>query len=159
MLHLYHRKDLRIVITSWQLLLDAAECTGWANSGRYDDMTTLLQIGLGDSTVSTIAGRIMAANLNSSQFMPTPFPTFDVGHIVANQSVGVDILFQGIYPHDEASLPKNSAIPNPGTNVHECMQSQPEVILQNSLFISNDKIVNPCGRKVCTLRNKEIGCN
>ena len=46
----YSRVDARIILTSWQLLLDAAESSGWANTNVYNNIDILAQIGLGDST-------------------------------------------------------------------------------------------------------------
>ena len=43
----YNRRDSRIVLNSWQLLLDASESTGWANTNYYNNIDILAQIGLG----------------------------------------------------------------------------------------------------------------
>ena len=46
----YNHIDVRIVMNSWQILLDAAESSGWANTNAYNNTNILAQIGLGDST-------------------------------------------------------------------------------------------------------------
>jgi hypothetical protein len=152
------RVDLRIALTSWQLAFDAAESSGWTHSGRFNNMTTLLQIGLGDSTVSTIAGRIMAVNLNSSQMMPSPISSFKLHNLGVYNTTGVDVLFQFLYSKDESSLPKNSALPT-STDVHNCMQEQFEVMNQHSKFISEGVISMPCKSSVCVVVSSDGSCS
>lgn len=153
----YNAVDIRIAMTSWQLPLDAAESSGWKNTGEYNKKNILLQVGLGDSTVTPIAGRILGANVNASLLDPSFFqvafmrtiqqPSPNIGIPL---TPGLNVLFQGMYTSDFASIHKNAVIQT-GTNVHGCFPSNPRVMQQNSYFVGSGSVINPCGNSACTL--------
>jgi len=95
-LQFYSRKDLRIGVQLMQLHLDSCESSGWVNSGAYQRQlqpgqketvdqipSILIQTGVGDSTITAIAGRILAANLNASILSPSVQPQSTLQPITA----------------------------------------------------------------------------
>lgn len=160
----YDRVDMRIVITTWQLLLDAAESSGWAHSGLFDKMNTLTEICLGDSTVTTVAGRIFGLNFNASQLVPVVEDIYGVqeGQGPIKATAGVHVINEGIFTDDASGLPTDNRIPRSkclalillklycrlplaGTRVHYCLGDVHAVKQQMMEFLGNATFVNSCG--------------
>lgn len=155
-LQFYSRKDLRIGMQLVQIHLDACEASGWAHSGRYQQRqrpnqntsvdevpNILLQIAQGDSTVTDIAGRILAANLNASILSPTVDPVSILHQEeapVTNSSK--NILFQVLYEADMATVPLTSESGD-STNVHKCIIQREEITSQYSTYLNENKIIQP----------------
>jgi hypothetical protein len=126
----YSRTDLRIAISSWQVSLDMLESSGWARSGRYQNMNLLLQIALGDTTVTTIGGEVMGRNFGAKELAPfvqtiATLPS-QLAPVYANASVNIALLAQYQYPGDAAGLPTTPAIPEQN-NVHVCFPASTSV--------------------------------
>jgi len=155
-LQFYSRKDLRIGMQLMQIHLDACEASGWAHSGRYqrtlqpgqnyssDDVpNTLLQIAQGDSTVTDIAGRILAANLNASILTPTVDPVSILPPEEAPVTGSPEhVLFQVLYEADMAAVPLTSESGD-STNVHKCVIQREEITSQYSVYVNENKIIQP----------------
>jgi hypothetical protein len=156
-LQFYSRKDLRLGVQLVQLELDTCEASGWAHSGRYQRRlqpgqqagvdavpSILLQTGIGDSTVTAIAGRILAANLNASLLSPSVHPRGDLPAIAApvtNEHRG-NVLFQVLYADDSAVLPTTSESGD-RTDVHKCIIQREEITSQYSAFYNDNRVIQP----------------
>ena len=145
-LQFYSRKDLRLSVQLMQFHLDAFEASGWAHSGRYQSANTpkmLLQVGIGDSTVTDIAGRLMAANLNASILAPTVDPRSVLDPIVAPvKNATSHVYCQVLYEDDAAIIPSTSESGD-STNVHKCMYQRAEISVQYTTFINENRILQP----------------
>lgn len=156
-LQFYSRKDLRLGIQLLQLHLDCYEASGWTYSGRYqrelqpgqnasvDEIPSiLLQTGVGDSTVTSIAGRILGANLNASLLSPSVEPHSILSPTIAPVAnpAGTNILFQVLYKADEAALPITSES-GKRTNVHKCIIQRHEITSQYTKFMIENTVIQP----------------
>lgn len=150
----YNRVDARIIVTSWQLAFDAFESSGWVHSGAYDEISTLMEIALGDSTVTTISGRIMGVNLNSSQLQTSLFPVYGMSSESQDVNIttiaGSHIFVEGKFTSDAASIPVNNEIPETSTNVHGCLDTEVDSIkLQVGKYITTGIVSNFCDNGLC----------
>jgi hypothetical protein len=154
----YNHVDVRIVLNSWQILLDAAESTGWANTNAYNNIDILAQIGLGDSTVTNIGGHIFGRNMQLDLMTPT---NFDVYGMTSSMAPFVNIhnraLYQGYYPVDITSIPKTSEIPL-DNDVHGCLPSNSKIMKQTSYFIASGGVIKPCAPNICILSQTKAHC-
>ena len=151
---LYNRVDMRIVVSTFQLLFDAAETTGWSQSGIYNQTSSLTEIALGDSTVSTVAGRIFGYNLHATQLTPALFPIYGIPErthtnsstvIDTNTPPGQHIFVEGTFTADAAVIPSNNEIPPHPTQVHFCLDNVvPSVQQQVAEYVTTGKIWNNC---------------
>ena len=156
-LQFYSRKDLRLGVQLMQLHLDSFEASGWAHSGRYQRQlqpgqntsvyavpSILLQTGIGDSTVTDIAGRILAANLNASLLTPSVHPKSILPSITAPvmNAEGTTVLFQVLYEEDAAALPTTSES-GESTSVHKCIIQRQEIISQFSAYYQTNTVIQP----------------
>ena len=160
-LQFYSRKDLRICMQLIQVHLDSCEASGWAHSGRYrreqlstlDDVTPniLLQIARGDSTVTDISGRLLAANLNASILSPTVSPVSVLSPVEAPvERVSENVMFQVLYAADMAVIPSTSES-GESTSVHKCIIQLDEITSQYTTYINENRIIQP----VCDLTTDE----
>ena len=163
-LQFYSRKDLRLGMQLIQIHLDICESSGWANSGRYrrelnpgqnsssDEIPNiLLQVGRGDSTVTDISGRILAANLNASILSPSVDPVSVLKSVEAPASNSSNnIFFQVLYAADLAVIPTRSES-GESTNVHKCIIQRDEITSQYSRYINENRVIQP----VCDLTSEE----
>lgn len=160
---LYNRVDMRIIISTFQLLFDAAETSGWSQSGVYNKTSSLTEIALGDSTVSTVSGRIFGYNLHAKLLSPVLFPIYGIPERHTNSSTVIDtntppgqhIFVEGIFTADAASIPKTNEIPPNPTQVHYCLDSLVlSVQKQVAEYISTGKITNNCPNNgICVYGN------
>lgn len=144
-------------MNSWQILLDAAESSGWANTNVYDTIDILAEIGLGDTTVTNIAGHIFSRNMKLNLMTPTVFDVYDMNSTTTLFGNKHHALYQGYYPSDEAMVPSDSTIPKP-TNVHGCLPSNPKIMQLTSYFTTYGTVFNPCASKVCVLSETPVNC-
>ena len=155
----YNHIDVRIILNSWQLMLDPAEAAGWANTNVYDNIDILAQIGLGDATVTTIAGNIFGRNMNLELVSPSNFDVYGMNSTIPPfGKIYNHALYQGNYPVDFSNVPKTSKIPTVDSNVHSCLPSNPKIMKQTSYFIAYGDIINPCQPNICVLDKAAANC-
>jgi hypothetical protein len=152
-LQYYSRTNIRIIVTAMQVFMDKAESAGWANSGVYQNTSYMLQVALGDATVTTISSRILAFNLNSSLIVPSVIDVYGVPPL--NQALpaaaadGRNFFSQSSYPGNRADLPSTSKFPTKYSGVHNCFPAQSETVEQFSSFLTQRKVENPCNPDAC----------
>jgi len=155
----YNHIDVRIIMNSWQLLLDPAEAAGWANTNVYDTIDILAQIGLGDTTVTTIGGDIFGRNMKLALVSPSNYEVYGMNSTIPTFGKILNhALYQGNYPVDFSNVPKTSKIPAVNSNVHNCLPSNPKIMIQTSYFIVKGNITNPCAPKICVLDKAAAHC-
>lgn len=147
-LQLWSRRDLRIFITVIQQLWDPAETSGWLSNvqpyqmGEYPAKHVLLQAGIGDGQVSTIAGQFMARSMNCSTVTPQTRPVFGVEERPANFSgefvnAYVEWKFDDVPPIPFTNTP-------PKSDTHECPRRMLAGQKQIALFFEKGIIVQTC---------------
>lgn len=151
----YNRVDFRIMLTSLQILMDAGESSGWANSKylQTGKLSSLHQYCLGDSIVSTVSSNIMTRNLNSSLIVPTVLsPIYGVPPLPDTVRGRRNVMLQGSYPGDAKKIPDSSRLP-PATEVHGCFVRKDVIMVQNSQFVNYGFADNPCGEDACVFED------
>jgi hypothetical protein len=159
-LQYFSRTNIRIVLTAMQVFMDKAESSGWANSGVFKDTSYLVQVALGDSTVTTISSRILAYNMNASLIVPSVIDVFGVPPFNPNSGLnglptplnpagGRNFLSEAIYPGNQADIPTTSKFPTEPSYVHSCFPSQQETVEQFSSFLTSKVVDNPCFPNAC----------
>ena len=158
-LQYFSRTNIRIVVTAMQVFMDKAESSGWANSGVFGDTSYMVQVALGDSTVTTISSRILAYNMNASLIVPSVIDVFGVPSFNAvlptplNPAGGRNFLSEAIYPGNQADIPTTSKFPTEPSYVHNCFPAQPETVEQFSSFLTSNVVSNPCLPNACVFND------
>lgn len=164
---LFNRVDMRIIISTFQLLFDAAETSGWSQSGVYNTTSSLTEIALGDSTVSTVAGRIFGFNLRATQLAPALFPIYGIPTRHTNSSTVVDtthpdgqhIFVEGTFTSDAASIPLNNEIPPKPTSVHYCLDNVVGSVQQQvAHYITTGEVSNNCANHGVCVYGTTVTC-
>ena len=120
--------------------------------------STLLQVGLGDATVTTIGSEILARNMKATTISPTFFIPDELSSIDATDpfhlTTGQNYFFMGKYTEDYANLPTDSSTAD-DNSVHYCFCRDGNVVLQNTYFLFGDVVRNPScldgSQKPCVL--------
>jgi len=141
-----------------QMYYDSVEVGGILASKSDGDIftKTLLQVGLGDSVVTTIATEILARNYNASVFPNNPHTIYDLPTISddANASIVHSLYTEMLYEREVQMLllEDMSSVNNP---VHFCFRQDPDVLRQLAEFINTGKFINVCPPEGCVRPNSE----
>lgn len=138
-LGLHNARHVRIFISIMQMLYDTVEVGGVLTSNT-ERVPTLLQQGLGDTTVTNIASDYMLRAYNASTFSSNPIRTFGVD-IGKNESLvyATDLLYQEEYQH--LTL-KNSGAE--GNDVHYCTRLDAAIVNQMVEFCNTGTFLDVC---------------
>lgn len=122
-----------------QMLYDTVEVGGVLTSNT-ERVPTLLQQGLGDTTVTNIASDYMLRAYNASTFSSNPIRTFGVD-FGKNESLvyATDLLYQEEYQH--LTL-KNSGAE--GNDVHYCTRLDAAIVNQMVEFCNTGTFLDVC---------------
>lgn len=142
-----------LLLFDLQIVFDKAEGSGWSISYTnstfkyYNNVgSTLLQVGLGDATVTTIGSDILARNMNATTISPTFFIPDELTNVDATNpfysTSGQNYYFMGKYTEDYANLPTDSSTAE-DNSVHYCFCRDANVVLQNTYFLFGNIIENP----------------
>ena len=149
----YTRADLRLAMTSWQVIVGSFEASGWhtgdsSSPAPWASLQVLQQIANGDSTVSSISGRIQARTINATLLGPALFDVYGLDEVDGPVSTTGDVpssetkfLFNTEFKKAAKSIPESSALP-PQTEAHLCLPQNPFVVLQAGTFLSTGEVVS-----------------
>lgn len=141
-LGLHHDRHIRIFISILQMIYDTIEVGGIMSSNHDSDrVPTLLQEGLGDSTVSNIASEFLVRVYNASTFESNPVASFgvDIFNTETSKAVSTSIL----YVSENLNQPSHNSA---GTknNVHICTRIDRIVMDQMIEFCYSGEFLDVC---------------
>lgn len=150
LLNLIHNRHVRIFISILQMVYDCVEAGGVLALTKMEDrVPTLLQAGIGDSVVTTIATRILARSYGASIFPSNPTKIFELPIFAMDDHIEVKSVYtEFLYEEEARSLPPSDT--DGGFNpVHICARSDPYAIEQLTEFINSGKFLDVCPDKGC----------
>jgi hypothetical protein len=162
LLNFFNNRQVRIMLSVLELAWDAVSPSNVLAPPIVEERPPiLLQSGLGDPVIPTIATEALVRALNASTVPHNPrSDVFGVTRVLAerslNDSVAVwtEVLFEDEY---RSASRNNKASPPDKTNlIHQCLRQDCALIAQMTEFIQSDTIIDPCEGDDC-LRS-EISC-
>ena len=148
LLNFYNNRHVRILLSLVQMAWDPTEGGGTlAIPVRETFPRMLLQAGLGDATVPTIAAEALARGLGAVTLPNNPREIFGipVAKKKGNPQVTLtELLFEAEYlalPEDDMYADRNS--------VHYCVRKDEALINQMEEFINTGKVIDPCAKDSC----------
>jgi len=144
----FDRRESRILLTSMQVLMDPLEAAGWARTGVYEESSILLEICLGDSTVTTVSGAILSRNIHAAQINPAvnevPLIENISAPIYPSYTRDATFLIQGEYPTDAQEVFDSYTTTPPSTNVHKCFPFRGDMHYESVVFLDSGYLDAPC---------------
>lgn len=155
LLNFYHNRHVRMFLSIFQLAIDSVGAGGHlAGPTPTENIPrVLIQAGLGDTQVTTIAAEILARSFGASLLPNSPRNVFGLD---SNATDPKSALTELLYQREATSLPKTNKFPE-RNNVHFCVRKDWALRNQIIQFINFDKITNPCADDQC-VRQSAAGC-
>lgn len=152
LLNLIHNRHVRIFISMLQMMYDCVEGGGALMSTKAEDrIPTLLQSGIGDSTVTSISTQILARSYDSYIFPNNP-KVFGLPILSEANMKPMSVYTQIVYEEEAKSLPTINL--NGGFNpVHVCLHSDSYAVEQLTKFINTGEFINVCPQEGCTRKS------
>ena len=155
LLNFYNNRHVRILLSLVQMAWDPLEASGMLAPPLTEAFPSiLLQAGLGDVEVPTIACEALARGLGAATLPNSPreiygIPVADFTDIRLTASDSPPaVLTELLYLDEYASLPVGDGKRN-SNSVHFCVRQDPSLIKQLTEFINNDEIIDPCEEDGC----------
>lgn len=162
LLNFYNNRHVRILLSLVQMAWDSTEASGHqAPPVREPIPRLLLQAGLGDPVVPTLAAEALARSLNASTLPNSPRLIYGVtaGDAASAESSGVDVdnstylgphvtLSELLYEKEYNSLPLDDHFAE-SNKVHICVRLDPSFIAQIVEFVNTGRVINPCEADQC----------
>lgn len=152
LLNFYNNRHVRIYLSLVQMAWDSVEGSGaLAPPIRESFPRILLQAGLGDAVVSTVAAESLARAFGASTLPGNPRKVFGVPvNLPSNATwAGPNVtLTELLYEKDLMSLPADDVFPR-GNSVHFCVRKDAALINQLCEFINTGRVVDPCAEDGC----------
>jgi hypothetical protein len=148
----YNNRHVRLVLTVMQMGWDPVEAAGMLAppvEERYPRM--LLQAGLGDATVPTIAAEALARAYGASTLPNNPRHIFGIPEAEPANGTWEGpyvTLTELLYEKEYASLPVDDVYAKPN-NVHFCVRQDCALLGQMAEFINTGRVIDPCVNDRC----------
>jgi hypothetical protein len=157
LLNFYNNRHVRIFLALAQMGWDSVEASGaLAVPVREPYPRMLLQAGLGDVIVTTIAAEALARGLNASTLPNSPRMVYGVSQALTGTSASDDgpyvTLTELKYDKEFAGLPVDDIYAN-ANDIHDCMRLDPALIRQIEEFVNTGRVLDVCADDSCH-RNK-----
>ncbi len=149
----YKSLNIRIVLASWQMLLDPAEVGGWLSSFRDKPLgqinkTAYLLSAVGDETVTNIGSHILARGLGAVTMAEQSSQAIFGVASLTGPITGKTLLTEWTYL---SNPPVDSIydVPAPSSlgDTHPCPIQEAETITMAQAFIKTGSVSNFCGGK------------
>jgi hypothetical protein len=154
LLNFYYNRHVRILLSLVQMAWDSAEASGHRAAPITEPIPRLLlQAGLGDPVVPTIAAEALARALGASILPNSPRQIFGVSVGQAanseNEELGPDVtLSELLYEQEFNSLPMDNTFAKEN-KVHECVRLDKAFVYQVEEFINTGRVIDPCAEDEC----------
>ena len=119
----------------------------------------LLQAGLGDIEVPSVAAEALARAFNASVLPHNPKNVFGVpvAQAANETSDGPYVTFSELlYDPEYFDLPIDNTLPEIN-GVHFCVREDPAMVHQANEFINTGRVLDPCEQNACI--RKEVKCS
>lgn len=152
MLNFYNNRHVRILLGVLQMAWDSTEASGLqARPVSEPTPRLLLQAGLGDPIVPTIAAEALARAMGASTLPGNPRTIFGVpvDSEATNEELGPDVTLSEImYEREYDSLPIENRYAEPN-DVHWCVRVDSAMVKQVEEFINTGRVIDPCKNDQC----------
>lgn len=153
LLNFYNNRNVRIFLAMAQMGWDSLEGSGvLATPVKEPIPPILMQAGLGDAVVPTIAAEALARGFNASILSSNPRSSiYGVSQKVPGKQQELTpqaTLTELMYQTEDASLPMDDNFP-PKNYVHVCVRRDKMMIKQVSEFINSGHVIDPCEQDGC----------
>ena len=159
LLNFYNNRHVRIALGVLQMAWDSTEASGFqARPVSEKTPRLLLQAGLGDPIVPTIAAESLARAMGASTLPGNPRKIFGVPvqPEAMNELLGPDVtLTELMYEQEYDSLPTENKFAE-SNNVHWCVRLDSAMIEQVEEFINTGRVIDPCKNDQC--QRKAANC-
>lgn len=154
LLNFYNNRHVRIFLSFAQMLWDSCEGSGLLAPPQLEERPRmLLQAGLGDPVVPTIAAEALTRALGGKTLPSNPRKIFGVavGQAASDTSLGPDVtLAELLYKKENASLPVDDKYADvEGNNVHVCVRRDETFVRQLEEFINTGRVLDVCENNGC----------
>ena len=157
LLNFYNNRQIRILLYLTQMAWDSVEGSGvFAKPVTEAFPPILLQAGLGDPVVSTIAAEALARGLNASVVPHNPREPFGIPRLTSDSHSSVT-LTEILYTEELASLPTDDVYAHANA-VHFCLRVDPAVNVQIAEFVKSGKVLDICVLDGCSRHNAHLYC-
>ena len=159
LLNFYDNRHIRMLLALVQMGWDSVEGSGVLGTPVNEPIPPLLlQAGLGDPIVPTIAAEALARGLGASILPNNPRKIYGIPQAeAANETYqGPHVaLTELLYEKEYAGLPVDDVYAD-GNSVHICLRRDAVMLRQLAEFLNTGRIVDPCLGNGCI--RKESSC-
>lgn len=162
LLNFYNNRHVRILLSLVQMAWDPAEGSGMLAPPLTESFPpTLLQAGLGDVEVPTVACEALARGLGASTLPNSPREIFEMSVVdftdarLGSEENPPAVLTELLYVKEYAELPVGDKTRH-FNSVHFCVRQDPLLIRQLTTFVNDAKIIDPCKDDGCI--RKRVTC-
>ena len=152
LLNYYSSRHIRIMLSVIQHAWDGVEAGGLlAPPVNEPPPPVLIQAGLGDAEVPSVAAEILARAYKASLLPGSPKPVFGLdtvpGARAGNPGPG-SALTEIMYDFEYRTVPRSNA-PVPFNSVHNCVRQDYALQQQIVMFVDGEGIMDPCSADGC----------
>jgi hypothetical protein len=150
----YYNRHVRILLSLVQMAWDSTEASGHRAAPVSEPLPRLLlQAGLGDPVVPTIAAEALARAVGASTLPKSPRQVFGVPVSTAanadKNELGPDVtLSELLYEREFNGLPMDNTFAKENA-VHECVRLDEAFVYQIEEFINTGRVIDPCAEDEC----------
>jgi len=155
LLNFYNNRHVRILLSLVQMAWDPVEGSGMLAPPLTEPFPTmLLQAGLGDVEVPTIACEALARGLNAETLPNGPREIYEIpvadftdirlGASETPPAILTELMYLDEYDHLPAGDRKRHI-----NSVHFCVRQDPLLIMQITEFVNEGEIIDPCELDRC----------
>jgi hypothetical protein len=159
LLNFQNNRHVRMFLSVVQMAWDPLEASGaMAPPVREPFPRLLLQAGLGDVIVPTIAAEALARGLNATILPNSPRDIYGIprGPAANETSDGPYVtLTELMYDKEYVGLPLDNTSPK-DNGIHICLREDAALIKQMEEFINTGRVVDPCSERSC--HRAKISC-
>jgi len=152
LLNFYSERDIRIMLSLIQMAWDTVEAGGLlAPPVAETPPPVLIQAGLGDAEVPTMAAEILARSYGAKTLPGNPRDVYGIPRVgaAAGSQVGPRCAYtEVLYEKEYGELPEGDETPD-FNNVHFCVRLDSALQEQIVEFINEGVIVDPCEIDSC----------
>lgn len=163
LLNFYNNRHVRILLSLMQMAWDSVEGSGVLAPPLTESCPPILmQAGLGDSVVPTIACEALARALGASTLPNSPREIYGIPVVVSTKvtleesNTPPAVLTELKYLEEYASLPVDDTKES-HNDVHVCVRRDPRLIQQIATFINTGRIMDPCAEDGCVRSRVKCG--